>query len=305
MISISQTEYIIALLEHKNFQKAAEHCFVTQPTLSMQLKKAEETLGYKIFDRSTTPLSLTSFGKQIIPELRVILDSVKSLEHKIKKLEGNLKEEIRIGIIPTVAVYLVPEFYHAWKNKLKNITIEIVELKTEELLDQLEKRKIDFAILAGPLNKDGFQQQILFNEKIQIFTKYSRKNKIDLNELETMRPWLLAKGNCLRTQMVSFCNIQEEEINDWHYSGGNIDLLVKMVIQEGGYTLIPEYYDLPDHLKKFNKKIEGHEPYRQIIGVFNRGTSKSESIHKIITEIQQSRSKNFKQNNIGELLPWN
>lgn len=304
MISITQIEYIIALLEYKNFQKAAEKCFITQPTLSMQIKKAEETLGNKIFDRSTTPLSLSSFGKQVIPELRMILESVKNFEYKMKKLEGNLKEEIRIGIIPTVAVYLVPEFYQAWKNKLKNIKIEILELKTEELIAQLENRKIDFGILAGPLNHERFDQQILFNEKIQVFTKDFQSSDIDLDQLENMHPWLLAKGNCLRTQMVSFCNINEEEINDWHYSGGNIDLLIKMVMQEGGYTLIPEYYDLPDHLKKHNKSITGHEPFRQIIGVFNKGTSKSESIYNVIAEIQRSRSRNFKQNNIGELLPW-
>ena len=305
MISITQLEYILALEEEKNFQKAAEKCYITQPTLSMQIKKAEELLGKQIFDRSTKPLSLTLFGKEIIGELRNIKDSVDELDRKIKKLDGKLKEEIRIGIIPTVAVYLVPEFYNAWKKKLEDIKIEIFELKTDDLLTQLENRKIDFGILAGPLQGAIFEQQILFNEQIKVFTKDIKEKSIDLSQLSEMHPWLLAKGNCLRTQMVNFCNIKEKEVNDWHYTGGNIDLLIKMVIQEGGYTLLPAYYDLPDHLKKHIKSIETHSPYRQIIGVFNKGTSKSDSISKIIGEIQRSRSNQFHQASLGELLPWN
>jgi LysR family hydrogen peroxide-inducible transcriptional activator len=304
MVSLTQIEYILTLNEQKNFQKAADKCYITQPTLSMQIKKAEETLGYKIFDRSTNPISLTVFGNEIISELRDIKESVRKLDYKIKRLEGNLKEEIRIGIIPTIAVYLVPEFYNAWKTKLKEIRIEIMELKTEDLIDQLENRKIDFGILAGPLSHERFEQQILFNEQIKVFTKDIKSSKIELDQLAEMHPWLLAKGNCLRTQMVSFCNIKEDEIDDWHYAGGNIDLLIKMVLQEGGYTLTPEYYDLPDHLKKYNKSIKNHSPFRQVIGVFNKGTSKSTSIHNIIAEIQRSRSSSFKQNNMGELLLW-
>jgi LysR family hydrogen peroxide-inducible transcriptional activator len=304
MISITQIEYILKLEELKNFQKAADKCYITQPTLSMQIKKAEETLGYKIFDRSTNPISLSTFGKEIISELRTIKESVNNLDHKIKKLKGNLKEEIRVGIIPTIAVYLVPEFYNAWKKKLKDIRIEILELKTEDLITQLENRSIDLGILAGPLHNDCFEQQILFNEQIQIFTKEIKGEKIELSQLAEMHPWLLAKGNCLRTQMVSFCNINEQEIDDWHYSGGNIDLLIKMVIQEGGYTLIPEYYDMPEHLKEHIKSIKNHSPYRQVTGIHNKGTSKSTSIHNIIAEIQQSRSNTFKQGSLGDLLPW-
>lgn len=304
MITITQVSYILALWEHKNFQKAADSCFITQPTLSMQLKKAEESLGNPLFDRSTSPLSLTDFGKAILPELRQIQDSMLHLDIKIKQLEGNLKEEVRIGIIPTIAIYLVPEFYSTWRKKLENISIEIVELKSEELLLQLADRKIDFGVMAGPLQQDKLNQQILFNESIDVFTNEVDTPSISMNALSELHPWLLTKGNCLRTQMVNFCNINEVDKDEWNYTGGNLDLLVKMVLQEGGYTLIPEYYSLPKELNAYRKSLEEAKPYRQIIGVFNRNSIKMKSIQQIIQQIQSSKGKDFEQGTLRDLLPW-
>ena len=304
MITITQVSYILALWEYKNFQKAADSCFITQPTLSMQLKKAEESLGSPLFDRSSSPLSLTDFGKAIFPELRQIQDSMLHLEIKIKQLEGNLKEEVRIGIIPTIAIYLVPEFYSTWRKKLENISIEIVELKSEELLLQLAERKIDFGIMAGPLQQDKLNQQILFNESIDVFTNEVDPPSISRNALSELHPWLLTKGNCLRTQMVNFCNINEVDKDEWNYTGGNLDLLVKMVLQEGGYTLIPEYYSLPKELDTYRKSLEEAKPYRQIIGVFNRNSIKMKSIQQIIQHIQSSKGKDFEQGAFRDLLPW-
>jgi LysR family hydrogen peroxide-inducible transcriptional activator len=304
MITITQVTYILALWEHKNFQKAADSCFITQPTLSMQLKKAEESLGNSLFDRSSSPLSLTDFGKAILPELQQIQESMLHLEIKIKQLEGNLKEEIRIGIIPTIAVYLVPEFYSTWRKKLENISIEIIELKSEDLLLHLEERKIDFGIMAGPLQKERLNQQILFNESIDVFTNEVNTDSISMNTLIELHPWLLTKGNCLRTQMVNFCNINEADKDEWNYSGGNLDLLVKMVLQEGGYTLIPEYYSLPKELLTYRKPLEESKPYRQIIGVYNRNSIKTQSIQQIIKHIQSSKGKDFEQGSFSDLLPW-
>jgi LysR family hydrogen peroxide-inducible transcriptional activator len=111
MLSIAQIQYILALLEHKNFQKASDACFVTQPTLSMQVKKAEETLGHKIIDRDTSPISLTPFGEKIFLHIQQINDEYKALKTTLQKIEGTYKAEIRVGIIPTIAGYLVPELY--------------------------------------------------------------------------------------------------------------------------------------------------------------------------------------------------
>lgn len=304
MISHVQITYILALWKQKHFQKAADTCYVTQPTLSMQIKKAEEVLGQPIFDRSFNPIKLTVFGKKTLPYLQEIQSQYEALDRFIQSMDGNWKEEVRIGIIPTIALYLVPEFYLKWQEKLKDIQLEIKELKTVDILKALEERSIDVGILAGPVNEEGLDQHILFHEEIKLFTKDTDRKEITINELHSMQPWLLAKGNCLRTQMVNFCSIHQEDKKEWRYAGGNLDLLIKMVEQQGGYTLIPEFHQLPKQLKKHVKEIEGHRPYRQVIALFKKNTSKKEAIKTIAREIQRSKSGTFSQRDVGELLPW-
>jgi LysR family hydrogen peroxide-inducible transcriptional activator len=141
MLSNAQIQYILSLLEHKNFQKASNACFVTQPTLSMQVKKAEETLGHKIIDRDINPLSLTPFGKRIYPHIKQINDEYKALQTTLQKVEGTYKAEIRIGIIPTIAGYLVPELYSEWQKEIGNVRLEIKELKSEMILEALESNQ--------------------------------------------------------------------------------------------------------------------------------------------------------------------
>jgi len=148
MISIQQIQYILTLSEEKQFQKASERCFVTQPTLSMQVKKAEQMLGGQLFDRSRNPLELTPFGNELLPIFRDVIADYSNIEDVILKKDGIYKEEIKMAIIPTIAGYMVPELYNEWKKALPNVQLTIVELKTEEILKSLEDRKIDIGILA-------------------------------------------------------------------------------------------------------------------------------------------------------------
>lgn len=304
MISLAQIDYILALKEHQSFQKAASHCFVTQPTLSMQLKKAEEQLGNTIFDRDKTPIALTFFGETILPHLFAIKDGYEALSNQIKKLEGSYKAELRIGIIPTVAVYLVPDLYNSWQETLVDIKLEIVELKSEVLIEQLNDRKIDFGIMAGPLTLPKIVEQILFHEEITVFAP-EVKSSLTFEKLETMQPWLLAQGNCLRTQMINFCSINEENKKTWNYEGGSIQLLLEMVNQQGGYTLVPKNY-IPytkieaDKFHHFKEK----KPVRQIIGIYNERSSKIAYIEKIIRTIQRNKSSQELTVNQSNILPW-
>src|SRR5690554_3192598 len=242
MISPVQLSYIFALLKHKNFQRAAEACHVTQPTLSMQLRKAEEIIGYKIIDRDTNPISLTAAGKQLYPTLSAIQSTYDDLEVEIQKLKGTYKSEIRIGIIPTISNYLVPELYAKWQDQIGDMHLDIIELTSPNLLTALKEKTIDFGIMAGPVEDTSFQQQILYDEEILIYAPSISAKEITLEKLENKHPWLLSPGNCLRTQMVNFCNLDERLKTEWNYEGGNLNLLTKMVEQEGGYTLIPEHY---------------------------------------------------------------
>ena len=183
-ISQQQISYITSLLEHKNFGKAAESCFVTQPTLSMQVKKAEDSLGYKIFNRNRNPLELTEFGEKLMPilfEMQLEYDKIFRLS---KESEGKMLDEIKIGIIPTIASYLVPELFQNKDHFSSKLKWAIKELKTVEIIEQIQSKKLDIGILSGPLSaniSENIKITSLYNEEILIYsqdenvTNYSTK----------------------------------------------------------------------------------------------------------------------------------
>ncbi|HZH87015.1 MAG TPA: LysR family transcriptional regulator [Brumimicrobium sp.] len=306
MISPVQLSYIFALLKHKNFQRAADACHVTQPTLSMQLKKAEDTLGFIIIDRDTNPISLTVAGKKLYPNLSAIQSAYDELDVQVQRLKGTYKSEIRIGIIPTISNYLVPELYSKWQNQIGDVHLDISELTSPNLLTALKNKTIDFGIMAGPVDDLSLDQQILYNEEVLIYAPTIKKKTIHLEQLQNEHPWLLSAGNCLRTQMINFCKLDNTKKSEWNYEGGNLHLLTKMVEQEGGYTLIPSFYiphlNLdPNHIKK----IVDHTPIRQIVGLNLKRNTKKEDIIKIMRIIQRSKNSGKKELENIEVLPWN
>ena len=305
MISKAQISYILTLKETKNFQRAAEICFVTQPTLSMQIKKVEQLFGAIIFNRDTNPLSLTAFGHEIIPFLQNIDHEYQVLEEQLQKKQGTYKAEVRLGIIPTISGFLVPDLYDQWQGELGDIQLDIVELKTTDLVKAIENKEIDFGIMAGPLNEKNISEQRLFDEEIYVYCPEIKGDTMSREQLENLRPWLLSEGNCLRTQMINFCNLDTVKKDDWHYQGGNINILLKMVEVKGGYTLVPSNY-LPylSAPKNNFKKIEGLTPIRQIIGINLSRNSKKEHIDKLIRLIQRNKSNNDLHQVKTELLPW-
>jgi len=305
MLSHAQVQYILALKEHQNFQRAAKACFITQPTLSMQIKKAEETIGYALFNREKTPIELTSFGKILLPTIYQISDSYKAFEVQLKKIKGTYKAEVTLGIIPTIAAYLIPECYTAWQKELGEIKLDIVELKSETLIEQLKERKIDMGIMAGPLNEKTIQEHILFNEEILVYSPTSPSKEINVSELNTLRPWLLAEGNCLRTQMINFCNIKEDDTSEWSYEGSSIHILLEMVKAQGGYTLIPEnYLNYTGISKDHFHRLGQFTPARQIIAIFNERSTKEEHAISIIRQIQRAKMSTSKALQQENLLPW-
>ncbi|PWL28766.1 MAG: hypothetical protein DCO96_08050 [Fluviicola sp. XM-24bin1] len=305
MISIQQIQYIITVAEERQFQRASERCFVTQPTLSMQIKKAEETLGNKIFDRSRSPLELTEYGSKLLPILRDVISEYNRVEALTKQEEGTFREQLRVAVIPTIAGYLLPDLFDKWKDELEDIELTIEEMKTEEILVALEEKTIDMGILAGPVQHPKWRTNILYHEEIYAYTPQFENRVIASSELEKEHPWLLSKGNCLRTQMVHFCELEPESDKGWNYEGGNIELLVKMVDLHGGYTLIPEHYAASLKVKGLNR-IESddlHEnPAREIIAVCSNRTPKWHAIERLIRTVQLKYGQKDIQN--LKLLNW-
>lgn len=290
MVSTQQMMYILALVETRNFSKAAEQCFVTQPTLSMQVKKAEELLGFPVFYRDSGQLELTEFGNELIPILRQIQSDVLSVESLKERFSGTFRDRLRIGIIPTVACYMLPDMFAEWEELLPQTRLHISEYRTEELLVMLEERKVDVAILAGPVESANWRTIPLFTEEILAYTKDKKRDEINLDDLRLLDPWLLTKGNCLRTQMMHFCALSEEGSNRWNYAGGNLDMLIRLVDSNGGYTLIPEKYVATfngnnDHFKRIVNG-NGQSPGRSVIALSSYRTTSWDSIEKVIRSIQ-------------------
>ena len=289
MISIQQMNYIVVLSEELLFQRASERCFVTQPTLSMQIKKAEETLGYVIFDRDSNPLKLTPSGQKLIPILREILAETDKIKLLTDQLKGKVKEEIRIGIIPTIAAYLLPDLFSSWIADFGNIKLKIRELKTTDALDALERKELDMAIIAGPHLDPRLRSVPLYLEEIQIYCPEVKTQEIQFEQIQQKHPWLLNKGNCLRTQMLHFCQLnQDSHAQDWDYEGGNLPLLVDMVNKNGGYTLIPAHFKLLPEQETGIKTISDLQaaPAREVIALMPNRSMKMPNLEAITRQIQ-------------------
>lgn len=305
MITLQQMRYLVILSEELQFSRASERCFVTQPTLSMQVRKAEDQLGYVVFDRSTNPLSLTPYGQEIIPILQNILAENDNLRLINERMAGKLIEEIRVGIIPTVSVYMLTHLFSLFAEVLPNVRFLYLEYPSEILIQELEKGSIDMGILAGPFQKIKFRTTPLFIEEIEVYTALGGKGKVDVSILEGQQPWLLSKGNCLRTQVINFCKISETtDGHTWDYIGGNMELLVEMVNLNGGYTLLPAMFKSAKENSSFRKRLLSPygAPAREIIGVFPQRSYKLPHIERMVKEIQVIFSK---QNDVAlHVLDW-
>lgn len=289
MISIQQMNYIVVLSEELLFQRASERCFVTQPTLSMQIKKAEETLGYAIFDRDSNPLQLTPSGQKLIPILREILAETDKIKWLSDQLKGLVKEEVRIGVIPTIAAYLLPDLFSTWIAEFGNIKLKIRELKTTDVLDALERKELDMAIIAGPHLDPRLRSVPLYLEEIQVYCPEELSAEIQFEQIQQKHPWLLNKGNCLRTQMLHFCQLNhDKDAQDWDYEGGNLPLLIEMVNKNGGYTLIPANFQLKPEQQLGIKSIAELQaaPAREVIALIPNRSMKMPHLEAMIRQIQ-------------------
>jgi LysR family hydrogen peroxide-inducible transcriptional activator len=271
-LNLQQLTYVIAVDTHRHFAKAAEKCFVTQPTLSMMIKNFEDELDVKIFDRSKQPVVPTQAGKMIIQQAKIILQEAKRMKIIVSELKGEIKGELRLGIIPTIAPYLLPIFLNSFLKKHPHLKIKITELTTRQIVEGLKDHQLDAGILATPLNNASLNEQPLYYEQFVVYASENEKvmekkfllpRDIDANHL-----WLLEEGHCLRAQVVNLCALRKKELanSNLEYEAGSIETLKKMVDFNNGITILPELalkemsaHELK-HVRYFKPKI----PVREI-----------------------------------------
>ncbi|MDP4284854.1 MAG: LysR substrate-binding domain-containing protein [Bacteroidota bacterium] len=244
-MNISQLEYIIAVDNNRHFVKAAECCFVTQATLSMMIKKLEEELDVKIFDRNKHPVIPTREGKEIIIRARKIVAEINGMGAYARELKEAASGELLLGIIPTLAPYLLPLFLKNFTLKYPNIKLRIKELVTAEIISKLKSGALDIGILATPLGEAGIEERPLFYEEFFAYVskneKLSKKKYLLSAEIYLNNLWLLEEGHCLRNQVFNLCELKKQDIasDNLHYEAGSIETLINMVDKSDGITIVP------------------------------------------------------------------
>lgn len=290
-MTLIQLEYIVALDTHRHFVLASEKCFVTQPTLSMQIQKLEEELGVKIFDRTKQPVIPTEIGARIIAQARTVLKEAGLIREMIAEQKDTMTGEIRIGVIPTIAPYLLPPLFKTIREKYPQVKLVVKEFITEDLIYELKNNRLDCGIVVTPLKDVSIKEDILFYE--ELFVYVSRKNRLfDKKyvmpaEINPDQLWLLEEGHCFRSQILNLCELQKHTGLNFKYETGNIETLKRMVDKTDGITILPELavMEFAKPQLKFVKRLKEPSPAREVSLVTHRDHLKTKLIQLLKEEV--------------------
>lgn len=243
-MTIQQLEYIVAVDKHRHFINAAKDCNITQSTLSSMIQKLEIELDITIFDRTSHPIKPTSIGEKVINQAKIILYNASQLKEMVLDERAKGEGQIKLGIIPTVAAYILPKLFKEILFNYPNIGINVSELQTSNIISKLKKAELEMAILVTPINEDELLEIPLYYEKfiayISPLEKLYAKKEIVSAKMPLDNMWVLQEGHCFRSQVLNFCK-QDSDFKPI-YEAGNIDTLIKIVDKNKGYTIIPELH---------------------------------------------------------------
>jgi LysR family hydrogen peroxide-inducible transcriptional activator len=292
-MTLVQLEYIVAVDTWRHFATAAAKCFITQPTLSMQLQKIEAELGVQIFDRSKVPVVPTAEGVEIIQQARVILKEVERLSEVTHERQGEIVGELRLGILPTIAPYLLPLFLKSFLEKYPGIRLKVTERTTEILVDRLKKNLLDAGLVVTPLNDPGIFEQPLFYEEFVVYVSPAetvyKKRYVLAEDIDVRHLWLLEEGHCMRSQIMNLCELKSkmQEDNNFHYEAGSIETLRKMVEMQNGITILPKLalQDLSPQQLKMVRRFKAPAPVREVSLVTHRSLVKKRILGALQREI--------------------
>lgn len=312
MSSIIQLEYLLAVDRYRNFAKAAEASFVTQPTLSMQIKKLEDELDVIIFDRSKKPVIPTEVGKMIIGQAKTIVQEHRKIDEIVNTFHNSISGELRLGIIPTLSPYLLPRFAGPFKRKYPGVNLFAREMLTDEIAGHLKKDLLDAGIFVTPYHDQSIREWPVFYEKMLVYANAKHKliNQplIQVEDVETPDIWILSDGHCFRDQVVNLCSIQRMPQHElpFEFEGGSLETLMRIVDREGGFTLLPELATLDMSAQKRSqiKTFSDYTPMREVSLVYSRYYAKHRLIRLLYEEIRQSVPEVMLDKSRGNIVEW-
>jgi LysR family hydrogen peroxide-inducible transcriptional activator len=274
-MTITQLQYVLAVAENKNFTLAAEKCFVTQPTLSMQIQKIEEELNVLIFDRTKKPIQLTEIGQKIVNQAKNIVNEADRIKDIVEQQKGFIGGEFRLGIIPTIMPTLLPMFLNNFIKKYPKVKLIIEELNTDEIIVKLKNGHLDAAIASTPLQEEKLKEIVLYFEPFVAYipTNHSIANKdeIEISDLNIDEILLLQDGHCFRDGILNLCKMGGiPNNNHFQLESGSFETLIKLADEGLGMTLLPYLHtlDLKENDRKKLRHFKEPKPAREVSLIF-------------------------------------
>lgn len=292
--TLVQLEYILAIGIYKSFSVASKNCFVTQPTLSMQVQKLELHLGVQLFDRSKKPVVPTEIGKQIIKQARIVLQESRRISEIIDAERSQIAGSLKLGVIPTLAPYVLPLFIKKFIQKYPKVRLIVEELLTEQIIEGLNNDLIDCGLLVTPLEEKTLTEIPLFYEPFMLYLSpihvLKEKEFVDVMDLDLTNLWLLNEGHCFASQVVNLCkqNQQVLQSRNFEYKSGSLETLQRLVEQQdNNHTLLPQLAieQMNEDKKQFIRRFSEPEPVREVSLVVHRSFLKRKLIQTLQKEI--------------------
>ena len=291
-MTITQLKYVLAVAEYKNFTLAAEKCFVTQPTLSMQIQKIEEELSINIFDRTKKPIQLTDLGRKIVEQAKNIVNEADRMQDIVEQQKGFIGGEFRLGIIPTITPTLLPMFLNNFIKKYPKVKLIIEELNTEDIIQKLNNGHLDAAIAATPLHENKIKEIVLYFEPFVAYLPENHQNfakeEIEISDLDINEILLLQDGHCFRDNVLNLCkNDGKSDKTHFQLESGSFETLIKLADEGLGTTLLPYLHtlDLKDKDKIKLRHFKEPKPAREVSLIYPKNELKIQIIDALRTTI--------------------
>lgn len=315
-MTLQQLRYLLALDDHRHFGQAAEASFVAQPTLTTQIKKLEDHLGVQLFNRRANPVHPTPVGEKVIAQARIILDEVSGLKALLREETTSLDGEYTLGIIPTLAPYLLPLFLQSFAEAHPGVHLQIREMQSEQIMDDLKRKRIDLGLLVTPLEDKQLREIPLFYEPFLIYASPDE----DILQQSPLLPThvhreellILEQGHCFRNQVLNLCGTGPASLSStsdrrprpFTFQAGSIETLKNMVRSNHGYTIIPEMSVQPELDKLHINRFAEPQPAREVSLVVSRSFAREKLIGELRREIQAVVPESFRKNGRYVSVAW-
>lgn len=307
-MTLSQLKYTLAVAEEGNFTLAAEKCFVTQPTLSMQVQKLEEELSVKLFNRNTKPISLTTIGTKIIEQAKIIVRESKRMDDIVSMEKGIIGGDFKLGIIPTIMPTLLPLFLNTFIKKFPKVNLKIEEQNTATIIEELKNGKLDAGIAASPLDDNKLIEKPLYYEPFVGYIpeshSLSKLKILKISDLEKMDVLVLEDGHCFREHVLKLCQTPNFS-HSFNLKSGSFETLIHLANDGLGMTLLPYLQTRNLTQKNANnlRSFESPEPAREISLIYSKSQLKLPVIESLATTIESIMRGAIKFENVKVITP--